>query len=170
MSNIKKGTTDVTETKIETPAVAAAAPKKARKKVYERVNESKLPEDLIEHFKRDNYDLKCIRWISQGEEDYRYLHRREREGYEFVTEQEIPKHLLQGLRVKNTKDRHGIITMGDLCLMKIDCDLRNSRRRAYQEDTDREVASVDINVLEKKGFKNLGTKSKTIFREPTFQE
>jgi hypothetical protein len=54
--------------------------------------------------------------------------------------------------------------------MKIDSDLRNSRRKAYQEDTDREVASVDVHVLEKKGFRNLGSKSKILLREPRFQE
>lgn len=167
MSNIKKGT-DVT-TNEAAPAVETKG-RVARKKVYERVRESTLPEALVEHFKRDNYDIKAVRWAIHGEEDYRYLNRREKEGYEFVTEQEIPRHMLSGLRSMNTKSRQGLITMGDLCLMKIDCDLRNSRRAAYQEDTDREMESVDIHVLEKKGFKNLGTKSRVMMREPTFQE
>lgn len=167
MSSIKKGTDD---TKVETPAVAEAKGRTPRKKVYERIRENKLPQELHDFFKRDNYDIKLVRWSLQGEEDYRYLNRREREGYEFVTEAEIPKALLNGLRVLNTKSRAGLVTVGDLCLMKIDCDLRNSRRRAYQEDTDREVSAVDIHVLEKKGFRNLGTKTKTVYREPSFQE
>lgn len=164
MTKITKGTSDTTETTIATEG------RKPRKKVYERINESKLPQELIEHFKKQNYDLKTVRWMLHGEEEYRYLNRREREGYEFVESSEIPQNLLQGLRVQNTKSHAGLVTMGDLVLMKIDCDLRNSRRKAFQEDTDREVASVDVHVLEKKGFRNLGTKSRVMMREPTFQE
>jgi len=113
MTNIKKGTTDTTDT------TASTEGRKPRKKVYERINESKLPAELIEHFKKKNYDLKPVRWMLHGEEQYRYLHRREREGYEFVEVSEIPQELFQGLRVQNTKSHAGIVTMGDLVLMKI---------------------------------------------------
>ncbi len=141
-----------------------------RKKVYERIRESQIPEELVEHFKRDNYDLKLVRWSLNGEEDYRYLNRREREGYEFVSPEEIPQEFMRSMRVLDTKTQLGLVTVGDLCLMKVDSDLRNSRRKAYQEDTDREVNAVDVHVLEKKGFRNLGTKSKVYMKEPTFQD
>jgi len=154
--------------KIET--TEATEKRKPRKKVYERIREGVIPQELIEHFKKDNYDLRLIRYLIQGEEDYRYLYNREREGYEFVSESEIPKGVLQGLNIASTKNHQGLVTMGDLCLMKIDSDLRNSRRKFFQDETDRHVASVDIHVLEKKGFKNLGTSSKVMMREPTFQE
>lgn len=156
--------------KIENETVQETKGRLPRKKVYERINQSTLPEELIAHFKKDNYDLKTVRWAQQGDEDYRYLNRREREGYEFVSANEVPQAMLKGLRTIDTKSHAGLLIMGDLCLMKIDCDLRNSRRRSYQQDTDREVASVDVNILEKKGFRNLGTKSKVIYKEPSFQE
>ena len=156
--------------KIENEVPVETKGRLPRKKVYVRVNQSELPRELIEYFKKDNYDLKTVRWAEQGNEDYRYLNRREREGYEFVSASEVPTAMLKGLRTIDTKSHAGMLIMGDLCLMKIDSDLRNSRRRAYQADTDREVASVDVNTLEKKGFRNLGTKSKVIFKEPSFQE
>jgi hypothetical protein len=136
-----------------------------RKRVYEKPRETALAQGLIDHFKKDNYDLKLVRWLINGDEDYRYLHRRENEGYEYVREAEIPKEYLSGMRVNSNR-----VIMGDLCLMKIDSDLRNSRRQAYQNDTDQEVMSVDVHVLEKKGFRNTGSRSKVILREPTFQE
>jgi hypothetical protein len=164
----KSKETDIAkDTEIQTPANKSRSP---RKKVYERVRESGIPAPLQAHFKKDNYDLKLVRWSIGGSEDYRYLNRREREGYEFVQVSEIPAHLMGGLNVMDTKSHAGLVTTGDLCLMKVDCDLRNSRRKAYQEITDREVDSVDIHILEKKGFKNLGSKSKVMMREPTFQE
>lgn len=156
----------------KTEDLEASAPRgrTARKKVYVRERESAIPKELQELFKKDNYDLKLIRWATQGEEDYRYLHRREREGYEFVTLDEIPEEHRAGMRLLDSKTRQGLVTLGDLVLMKVDTDLRNSRRKVYQQITDQEVASVDVNVLEKKGFKNLGSKSRVLMREPTFGE
>ena len=64
----------------------------------------------------------------------------------------------------------GCVTVGDLCLMKIDSDLRNSRRKFFQDETENHINAVDIHVLEKKGFRNLGTRTKVLTREPTFGE
>lgn len=141
-----------------------------RRKVYERVREAAIPQQIIDLFKKDNYDLKLVRWAINGEEDYRQLSRREQEGYEFVTQQELPQSYLNTLRLTSTQNRQGLVTTGDLCLMKIDSDLRNSRREVYQGVTDAQVNAVNANVLEKKGLRNLGSKSKVYLREPSFQE
>lgn len=141
-----------------------------RKKTYERVRESQIPQDVQAKFNKEGYDLKFVRWSIAGEEDYRYLARREREGYEFVTKDELPANYLAALRVQDTKNRRGLVTLGDLVLMKVDQDLRNDRRRYFQGETDNEVASVDIHVLEKKGYSTRGSKSKVIMKEPTFQQ
>lgn len=168
----KKIKTDITDTAVSTPAVAVEQERgrKPRKKVYERVKESAIPQELRDHFKLDNYDLRLCRWAINGEEDYRYLSRREKEGYEFVTMLELPEWYKMSVRAIDTKSRKGLITMGDLVLMKIDCDLRISRIADVNAATDEQIASVDVHVLEKKGFRNLGTKSKVMLREPSFQE
>lgn len=158
------------ETKTKTTTEEVITKRAPRKKVYVRVREGEIPAGLIEHFKKDTYDLKLIRFMMQGEEDYRYLYSRELEGYEFVTVSEVPKEYMNGLNPVDTKSHQGLVTMGDLCLMKIDSDLRNSRRKFYQDETDRHVASVDVHILEKKyGLINQGTRSKVLTREPTFQ-
>ena len=158
-----------TDTTVDTTMSITPRGRTPRKKVYERVREAVIPKELVEHFKKDNYDLKLIRWSLNGEEDYRYLHRREREGYEFVTEAELPEFFKRTVNVMSTKMHPGLVTIGDLCLMKVDSDLRNSRRKAYQDGTARDVNSVDIHVLEKKGFRNLGTRSQPM-KETSFQE
>ena len=168
MAYVKKDTTITPDTKVETPAVSKG--RSARKKVYERIVESELPSELEKIFKKDNYDLKLIRWSLHGDEDYKYLSMREKEGYEFVTADELPDWYKNSVRVVDTKARPGMIIMGDLCLMKIDSDLRKSRINTYQDVSDQQISAVDINVLEKKGFKNLGTRSKVMMKEPTFQE
>jgi hypothetical protein len=140
-----------------------------RKKVYERVSQSSIPEYVQEEFRKDNYELKLVRWAVEGEEDYRYLARRETEGYEFVTVDELPIQYRSALKLRDAHGKSGLVTTGDLCLMKIDIDLRNSRRDYFQNIADRQVQAVDVNVLEKKGFITKGTKSTVSVREPSFQ-
>jgi hypothetical protein len=159
-----------TKTKETVNETKASIQRKPRKKTYERIRESAIPDELVEHFKKDNYDLKLVRFMLQGAEDYRYLYRREREGYEFVQASEIPEKFKAGLSEMDTKSHQGLVTVGDLCLMKIDSDLRNSRRKYFQDETESHINAVDIHVLEKRGFRNLGTRTKVLTREPTFQE
>lgn len=170
---MKKETTVVDNPKTAEAAAPSSGPRKARRKVYERVREAQIPDDVVEYFKKDNYDLKFIRWCINGTEDYRYLSRRVNEGYEFVTKDELPPGYLQFLRVRDTGSVNGLVTNGgDLCLMKIDADLRKSRQEFYEQRTQDELAAVDLNVtMGRKGYITRGTKSRvTTGKEPTFQD
>lgn len=144
-----------------------------RRKVYERVSETEIPDDVKESFLKDDYELRWVRWAIGGDEDYRYLARREKEGYEFVTQDELPKSFLAGLRLQDTRVRKGLVTSGDLCLMKVDSDLRKSRIDYYSKATDAEVKAADVYTLVKNGkgaFRDLGSKSSTdVAKEPRFQ-
>ncbi len=133
--------------------------------------ETEIPDVVRQIFYKDNYYLSFIRWSLEGEEDYRYLSARENEGFEFVKSSELPQDYLKSLRVMDTRARKGMIVSGDVCLMKIDCDLLQSRKEYYEQLTKDQSDAVDINVISKrKGFKNLGSKSKVTHREPTFQD
>ncbi len=166
---VKVKSTDIDKS-AEVLETTTSKARKPRKKVYERINETDLPESLIELFKADNYDLRLKRWSTLGDEDYRYLTQCENEGYEFVTADELPESFLSGARVVDTRGRKGLVIIGDLCLMKMDCDLTKSRQKHFQNITDAQVDAVGIHVLEKKGFRNLGYKSKVSLKEPSFQE
>ncbi len=145
--------------------------KTPRRKTYERQETLALPAGLEDHFKKDCYDLRLVRWTLNGEEEYVYLHAKEKEGFEFVRKEEIPAQFNGLLREVDTKARPGLLTIGDLCLMKIDSDLRLSKEKYFENLTAKQLASVDVHVLEKKGFRNLGTKTRVIQgREPTFKE
>lgn len=141
-----------------------------RKKVYQKTIESTLPEELHQHFKKQGYDLFLVRWTINGEEEYRYLHKIERKGYEFVEVSELPEWYLKGMRLTDTKYKKGLVTIGDLCLMKIDSDLRQSIVDSEQADTEREQAAVDIHNLNKKGFITEGTKSRVMLKDPSFAD
>lgn len=173
----------MTKTKIKTKTNKAADVTKAseevttevrgerpqRRKVYQRPRDTDIPDDVRQTFLKDGYELKLVRWLINGEEDYRYLARRENEGYEFVKESELPVAYVRALRLKDTSVTKGLVTTGDLCLMKIDSDLRQSRREYFQREAKHELEAVDINILEKKGLRNVGSKTQVLNREPSFQ-
>lgn len=156
----------------EVQEVSTRGQKPQRKKVYERPSTSGIPQHVIDSFKEDGYALRLVRWAIRGEPDYRYLNRREQEGYEFVSAKELPADYLRMLRVRDTGTVHGLVTNGgDLCLMKIDMDLQKSRTEFFNDQAQKELDSVDVHVLTKRhGLRNTGTKSKVMLREPSFQD
>lgn len=167
MTKDKDNTTEI-DTQEQEHAPRGRPPK--RRKVYERVREAQIPQDVIDRFKRDGYDLRLVRWQVNGVEELSYLAHRENEGYEFVEAKELPESYLKRLRLHDTRGRPGLVTMGDLCLMKIDSELRKSRQDYFAKEADQEVEAVNVHVLEKKGFRNLGTRSRVVMREPTFSD
>ncbi len=144
--------------------------RRKRKKVYERTRELMIPEDVIEHFRKENWELRLVRWQLDGKEDLKNLSYREREGYEFVELKELPKWYQARIRVEDTRQRQGVITIEDCCLMKIDTDLRKSRMAYWEKEADKEAEAVSMHVLERKGFKDTGSRSRVVMREPTFSD
>ncbi len=144
--------------------------RQARKKVYEPVTATDIPAHIVQRFKEDNYELRWIRFRLDGQEDYKSLYKREQEGYEYVTQDELPSDFLVGIRIVDGKSRQGLVTSGDVCLMKVDTDLRQSRRDYYKNKTNNEIQAADVWNITKKGFRDLGSKSSISYgKEPNFQ-
>jgi len=143
----------------------------ARKKVYEQIVATQVPQEIVDMFAKDDYELRWVRHTLGGEEDLRNLSKREREGYEFVTADELPDYFLHSIKLYDGKAKQGLITSGDVCLMKVDVDLRKSRAAHFKNKTDQEVRAADIwNITKKKGLIDTGSKSSvSVGKEPTFQ-
>lgn len=141
-----------------------------RKKTYVRRDASEVPEYVQDHFRKKGYEVRFVRHKLAGGDDYRNLAKREQEGYEFVTSSEVPKEYMDTLRIDELRDRKDIVTQGDLCLMKVDVDLREDRRRYYENITAGQLSAVDANNLRKKGLDINQTRSKTVMREPSFRD
>lgn len=142
-----------------------------RKKTYERPRNTQIPEELQEHFRKTGYEVRPIRYIVAGVEELSYLANRESEGYEFVEVSELPEWYLKRVRQVDTKTRNGLITVGDCCLMKIDVNLRQSRRDFFAEVTEQENEAVDIHSYTKKNFRTAGSKRQTVIgREPSYRD
>lgn len=143
-----------------------------RKVTYERTRDIELPDELEEHFAKYGFGLRLIRYSLDNREDFKNLYQRERSGYEFVTLKEIPKKFRDMfVPHKLDRDRDTILTINDLCLMKAELSLLDSRRKYYENVTKERTQAADIfTTIKKHGLKDLGTKTTVSNREPTFQE
>lgn len=152
----------------DSAVVSSPRLREKRRKTYERPRGSLIPKELEDYFAADDYALRWVRWSVLGEPDWRYLGTREDEGYELVLAKDVPEKYLRTLRIKNTPVAKGMITNGgDLCLMKIDADLQKSRQAFYNDRAQRDLMQVNAHIKEK-GLTNRGSKSRVMFKEPTF--
>lgn len=162
---------DAVDTEARTSRKVEQKVRPARKKVYEQVVATQIPQEIVDMFAKDEYELRWVRFNLGGEEDLKNLSKREREGYEFVTTDELPEYFLHSIKVFDGKGRQGLITSGDVCLMKVDVDLRKSRAAHFKNKTDQETRAADVwNITKKKGLIDTGSRSSvSTGKEPTFQ-
>jgi len=141
-----------------------------RKKSYERKLYTDLPDGLIKYFKEQDLELALKRYRLGGQVEHTHLSRLEEEGWSFVTVSELPEEFKFFFHEEGYRgSRDDVLIRADMVLMKADVELVKSKKAYYDALAQRELESVDINVLQKKGFKDLGTKSSTSTSEPRFK-
>lgn len=141
-----------------------------RKTTYQEYRETDIPDEIVEMFKKDGWHLRFLRYYSEGKPDYRYLSKREREGFEFVQLDELPDWYKSAFILEDDRHRKGLLVSGDVVLAKAPLELIEDRRRHINEKTDSYVNAVDINVLKKRDFVDLGSKTKINNKQPNFSE
>jgi len=98
---------------------------------YTPPSEMDIPSELEEKFLDAGFKLRWIRFTLNGEEDYRNLGKKQREGYEFVTLDEVKGHLSMVKEV-DTKNHRNLVTVGDLALAKIPLYKSNARKKYFE--------------------------------------
>jgi hypothetical protein len=139
-----------------------------RKTSYERIDETQIPDEIKKKFAEDNWSLAYKRYSINNEVQLGYLSSKLREGWEFVTGDELPTGFSDFFEIENFRGRQECVVNKDLVLMKADVGLIESIKNFNRGLAKAELDAVDINVLEKKGFKDLGTKSEVTMSEPKF--
>lgn len=106
-------------------------------------SELDLPPDIVESFEGQGYSLRWIRiLINNGAEDIKNIGRRLRQGYTFVTFDELPEEYKQYYSsTKLSKFNSEVIAFGDVALAKIPTKFKvESQRRGEQRAIDQESA------------------------------
>ena len=104
----------------------------ARDYKYTPPSEMEIPDDLEAKFKENGYSIRWIRFLINNEEDYKNIGKRSREGWEFVTYDEV-KDAIPMSRELSTKNHKNLVTVGDLALAKIPTYKAEARKAYYEE-------------------------------------
>jgi hypothetical protein len=139
-----------------------------RKVKYEEQKATDIPKEVQDLFLKDGWALRFLRYYLNGEPDYKYLSQREREGFDFVQLDELPEWYQSAFTVEDDRKRKGLLVSGDVVLARAPVELIEDRRRHINNKTTAIVNAVDVNVLQRKGFVDLGSRSTINNREPEF--
>lgn len=142
----------------------------ARKATYERRLKTQIPVEIVELFAEQGlavqYQLYRLANVVQQSSLAELL----RDGWDFVTTKDLPEWYSDYFELEDYKGRQEILVAHDLVLMKHSVEYVESKKKFYEDQTAREIASVDTNILEKKGFITKGSKSSVTMAEPRFKE
>lgn len=120
----------------------------ARRKVWKDPNLLEIPAEVEAAFRQSGYGLRWIRYTLGNEADGKNVLTRQREGYEFVTSEEVaPFGWSLPPTIENSK-YGSLISIGDLILAKIDLDIAEDRDRQMMDRTRRITQGVNDALFE----------------------
>lgn len=95
-----------------------------------------IPEEVIEKFEDEGMHLRWIRIILDGQDDYKNVAKRRREGYVPVSITELPSHVRDLFETKSfgtaTAKYSDITMVGDLALFKVPAGKARARSRYFE--------------------------------------
>ena len=96
-----------------------------------------IPQEVIEKFEDEGMHLRWIRVLLDGQDDYKNVAKRRREGYEPVSINEIPEHVRDLFETKSfgpsASKFSNIAMVGDLALFKVSEGKARARTRYYEQ-------------------------------------
>lgn len=98
---------------------------------YTPPNEMDIPAEITAKFKEMGFRLRWVRILINGEEDYKNIGNSLKEGYVFVTSEEVEDSIPMA-RLFSTKNHKNLVTVGDIALAKIPAYKADARRRYYE--------------------------------------
>lgn len=141
-------------------------PKSAAK--YERRLKSIIPDDIIQKFLSDGFAIRYKAFRIANVEQSSSISELLRDGWEFVTSNELPEEYQDYFDQEEFRGRKEILVAHDLVLMKHSVEYVQSEKDYWAAQTKRDLDSVNTNVLQKKGFITDGSKSSVSMSEPDF--
>jgi len=118
------------------------------------VSELDIPEDIKERFLSMGMKLKWCRYLTENRIDIQNIRRKQKEGYTFVTPEEMGEDNESLMAQLESLDKFGdIISVGDLALMKIPEYKAEARKKYFQQRTKEQTEAVE-EVLRQNAISN----------------
>ena len=93
---------------------------------YNPSSQIELPPGVVQRFKEQGFRLRWIRALAGNDIDYKNVGVWQREGYQFVTPQEVPE-LNSSTRIVDRDSFKNMVTLGDLALAKVPSELADAK-------------------------------------------
>ena len=139
---------------------------------FEETNFLHIPEGVKNRFDSQGMSLRWIRITLNGEDDYKNVGKRQREGWTFVSPEEVPE-LASTSIVKEGGRYSGVFSSGDVALAKIPTDKMIARQEYYHNKHKQQEDSLDANLRAQSDSRmpitNSSKSTVTKGREPRFQ-
>jgi hypothetical protein len=115
--------------------------------IFEETDALHIPQAVKDRFKRNGFGLRWIRISLKNEDDYMNVGKKQREGWEFVTQSDVPE--LTATSIVRDEGRYeGAVCRGDVALAKAPLGMLKAREDYHLKKT-RELMEAVNSQLER---------------------
>jgi hypothetical protein len=113
---------------------------------YREPNLLDIPESVEYRFLDQGLKLRWIRILTKNQDDYRNVGKRQADGWEFVSVDEVPE-MVHSSFVREEGRYQGTVCRGDLALAKMPLRKAESRKAYYQNQSKEMVDAVNAQLM-----------------------
>ena len=141
--------------------------------VFEEPNAIHIPRGVEERFNQQDMSLGWLRILLNGQDDYQEVGKKQQQGWEFVTPEEVPE--MGATSVVREEGRYaGVVCRGDIALGKIPTVKLEAKRSHYRNKANEMLKAVNSQLMSQSTSRmpiSNNSKSRTFKgRTPTFQD
>ena len=141
--------------------------------VFEEPSLTNIPNAVEEKFKNSGMTLGWLRIDLKGNEDYQNIGKKQQQGWEFVTPEEVPE--MGATSIVRKEGRYaGVVCRGDLALGKIPTFKLEAKKAHYLKKSGQMMDAVNQQLMSQSNsqspISNTSKSSVTKGRRPTFQD
>ena len=139
---------------------------------FEEENYLDIPQAVKDKFNSQGMTLRWVRISLSGEDDYKNVGKRQREGWTFVSPEEVPE-LASSSIVREDGRYKGVVSNGDVALAKMPIEKSEARRNHQLKKHKMQEDSLDARLRAESDSRmpitNSSKSTVTKGREPRFQ-
>ena len=141
--------------------------------VFEEPSLTNIPNAVEEKFKNSGMTLGWLRIDLKGNEDYQNIGKKQQQGWEFVTPEEVPE--MGATSIVRKEGRYaGVVCRGDLALGKITTFKLDAKKAHYLKKSNEMMDAVNQQLMSQSNsqapISNTSKSSVTKGRRPSFQD
>ena len=141
--------------------------------VFEEPSATNIPDVVNEKFKNSGMTLGWLRIDLKDKEDYQNIGKKQQQGWEFVTPEEVPE--MGATSIVRKEGRYtGVVCRGDLALGKIPTFKLEAKKAHYLKKSGQMMDAVNQQLMSQSNsqspISNTSKSSVTKGRRPTFQD